>query len=223
MLRSPAFTDWAEGTVNTPYGPVTFREKDGWVFLQRHGHPPLPPHRINHRANVWAIHSLGAESVISLNSTGSLKTELGPGTFVLPDDFFSPWSIPTFFDETMRFTVPSMDDNLRERLYDLCRGLSVNAVNGGIYVQTTGPRLETPAEVRALQAMGGDVVGMTMASEATLCIEQGIPYAGLCSVDNFCNGIAPIPLAVDEIESNSRRAGETFERIVAELLSRGLS
>jgi purine nucleoside phosphorylase len=220
LLSSALFADWREESVESPYGRIEVKIQAGAVFLQRHGEPPVPPHRINYRGNIWALQSLGAEHIVSFNSTGSLRPELTPGTYLLPDDFFCPWQIPTFHDEEMHFTVPAMDAPLREALFRLCESLSIPVRKGGVYIQTMGPRLETRAEIMALRQFG-HLVGMTMASEATLCGELSLPYAALCSIDNFANGIADIPLTMEEIVENSKEGMKTFETVIRSLREKG--
>ena len=156
-------------------------------FSRDTGRLLVPPHMINHKANIQAMKDLGIEKIIAINSVGSLKTTLKPGTFIIPDDFISLWQIPTFFDREMKFIVPEMDKKLGKLLYDRCKEHIAHLHFGGTYIQTTGPRLETKAEIRMLKDYG-HIIGMTMASEATLCMEYGIPYASLCSIDNYCNG-----------------------------------
>jgi 5'-methylthioadenosine phosphorylase len=88
---------------------------------------------------------------------------------------------------------------------------------GGIYIQTTGPRLETKAEINFFKRFG-DIVGMTLASEATLCMEQGIPYVSICSVDNYCNGIGGKRLTVAQMTRNAKKSVQAFERLVNALI-----
>jgi purine nucleoside phosphorylase len=90
-------------------------------------------------------------------------------------------------------------------------------IAGGVYIQTTGPRLETKAEIEMLKAFG-DVVGMTMASEATLAKELGLPYASICSIDNFCHGITETPLKEQEILSSARQNVDAIKRVINALL-----
>ena len=219
LLNSCCFAGWDEVSIETLYGHVHVRIKGRDAYIQRHGSPPSPPHLINHKANIAALKQLGVGGVVSINSVGSLKTGLRPGTFVTPNDFFSLWNIPTLFDKEMKFIVPRMDEGIRAYLTDLCKEAKLNVRESGVYIQTTGPRLETRAEVRFLKSLG-DVVGMTMASEATLCMEYEIPYASLCSVDNYCHGIAKVPLTMDEINDNCRRNLESIERVVRLMIGR---
>jgi 5'-methylthioadenosine phosphorylase len=137
-------------------------------------------------------------------------------TFLVPDDYLSPWNIPTFYDNDMKFTVPLMDTKLAAQLYKHCRTLKIPIKHGGIYIQTQGPRLETKAEIDMLKRFG-DVVGMTMASEVTLCLEYGIPYASICSIDNYCHGIAKVPLTMEEIQENVRKNLQYIETIIGSI------
>ena len=122
LLDSTIFGDWPEKTIETPYGPVSLRVHTNAVFLQRHGNPPLPPHKINHRANISALKSLGVEEIVAINSVGSLKPEIKPGSFLVPGDFLSFWLVSTFFDDEMKFMVPRMDTDYVARLHAHCAG-----------------------------------------------------------------------------------------------------
>jgi purine nucleoside phosphorylase len=222
LLNTSIFEGWGEIRIETPYGVTHVKIKENHVFIQRHGNPPLPPHLINHRANIWTMKHLNVERVVSINSVGSLKTNIKPGTLVIPDDFISLWNIPTFFEREMKFMVPVMHAGLRDFLNNLCRELTLNVHSGGVYIQTVGPRLETKAEIRFLKRFG-DIVGMTMASEATLCMEYEIPYASLCSIDNYCHGIAKIPLTMEEINENWGRNLERIETLIRFALEKDCS
>ena len=90
---------------------------------------------------------------------------------------------------------------------------------GGIYVQTTGPRLETRAEIKMLKRFG-DIVGMTLASEATLALELEVPYASICSIDNYCHGIQATPLTMDRIFENVTKNLRTIESILNTFIER---
>lgn len=221
LTRSELFSSWKTRQIKTVYGTVEVQRSGNIIFLQRHGKTASPPHMINHRANIQAMKDLGAEKIIAVNSVGSLKTAFRPGSFIIPDDFISLWQIPTFFDGEMRFTVPEMDRRLGESLYTLCGEQTVRLHFGGTYVQTIGPRFETKAEIRMLKNFG-DAVGMTMASEATLSMEQGIPYASLCSIDNYCNGIIETPLTMEQIAESVGNNIKTIEGVINMLITRGL-
>ena len=217
MVGAPIFDKWEQVDVQTPYGDVLLRRTSGYVYLQRHGAQKLPPHNINHLANIWALKSLKVRAVVAINSVGSLQPEIKPGAFLIPDDFFSPCRVPTFFQEEMRFMVPRMAEALAKRLCKFCRRLKMDVTLGGVYVQTTGPRLETKAEINFFRRFG-DVVGMTLASEATLCMEQRIPYVSICSVDNYANGIARKPLTIQEVVGRAKRSRQALEFLVKALI-----
>jgi purine nucleoside phosphorylase len=221
LVNSTIFHDWDNLPVETPYGSVMIKKAQHHIFLQRHGEKHVPPHRINHHANIWALNHLGTSEIIAVNSVGSLKRDLEPGVLVIPDDFISKCPIPTFFDEDARYTIPVMDIALAGRLQNVCKKTGVHCAQGGVYIQTLGPRFETRAEINVFKKEG-DVVGMTMASEATLCMELSIPYSSLCSIDNFCNGIVEKALDVEEVFEKIRLNARTIEAIIHKIVSEGL-
>ena len=221
LMNSAIFSSWKTQQVKTAHGTVQVKTDGNAVFLQRHGAPAVPPHKINHKANIEAIKNLGADSIIAINSVGSLKTALKPGSFVVPDDFISIWHIETFFDKEMKFMVPAMDTKLGKSLYNLCKEITKDLRFRGVYIQTIGPRLETKAEIRMLKGYG-HIIGMTMASEATLSMECGIPYASLCSIDNYCNGIVKIPLTMDEMQKNILKNIGIIEKVINALIEKGI-
>ncbi len=220
-LRGPGLLEApAPRPLDTPYGrpsdpPVVGRHgATPVVFLARHGAThTVPPHRINHRANLWALKELGATAVLATASTGSLKKGIRPGSFVVPHDYVGFWDIPTFHDDEVVHATPGLDAGLRDILVAAGKAAHASVRSRGVYVQTSGPRLETPAEVRHFATLG-DVVGMTMASEATLAAELGLPYAAVCSVDNYCNGIVERPLTFEQIRTTQAKNQDALRRIV---------
>ena len=111
IIHSPLFSTWAERTVETKYGPVTLREHGDRVVLNRHGAgpAPLPPHRINFRANMAALAALGYEEIVSFNSVGSLRPQLAPGTFVSCADYVGLQQGPaTYFDDELKGGAPGI-------------------------------------------------------------------------------------------------------------------
>lgn len=210
---------------STPYGPPSSPlligrwGKEDVVLLLRHGpQGKIPPHRINHRANVHALAALGVKMVVGINSVGSLKEEIPPGTLVVPHDYLCLWSVLTFFEEEAVHVTPGLDEEVRARLIEALHKTSLPHRHEGVYVQTIGPRLETKAEVAFLRALG-DVVGMTMAHEATLCAERGIPYGSLCTVDNYAHGLSAEPLSEDRIKATARGNAERVKKALEVLLS----
>ena len=214
VLEIELFAGLEKREIETAYGRVVVEEgKDGLFFLQRHGTPPVPPHKLSHHANLSALKECGVKYIVAVNSTGSLQSELSPGSLLVPDDYFNPWAIKTFFDDRLEFVTPGLSETVRRSIISAAQELAVELVDGGTYIQTTGPRFETRAEVRVL-AGWGSVVGMTMANEATLARELKLEYASLCLVDNYANGVCDQIVDFCEIE----KAQQKNSRILAQLL-----
>ena len=208
-------------TVETPYGAASLTRADlgdgrELLFLARHGvGHRLPPHRINHRANIAALRGLGAEAVFATAAAGSLRPEIAPGDLVVLDDFLdlTKGKVVTFFDEPgdVRHTdfVHPYDPAMRAALLVAAQAdLAPHIHPRGTYLCVSGPRYETPAEVRLFAAWGADVVGMTGAPEAILCREAGLPYAGVALATNYGTGLlTDAPLSHVEVEAQmaSRR------------------
>ena len=219
LLKSTIFSRWTSKKIETPYGSTSVKIKNNNVFIQRHGNPPVPPHKINFKANIWALKYLNVQKVVSVNSVGSLKLKIQPGTFLIPRDFISLWIATSFYDKEMKFIVPEMDLRLFKYISKLAKTLKMAVKSGGVYIQTIGPRLETKAEIKILKRYG-DVVGMTMPSETILCMEYEIPYASICSVDNYCNGILKEPLTTEELDINRKKNMQAIETFIRALLER---
>ncbi|MBP8626220.1 MAG: MTAP family purine nucleoside phosphorylase [Syntrophorhabdales bacterium] len=217
LFGSQLFDKWEKRVIKTPYGETLLKIKGDYIFLQRHGSPIAPAHKINHRANIWALKDMAIEMAISINSVGSLKVRLKPGSIIIPHDFISLWHIETFYDDEMRGIIPIMHEGARRLIIETCRDIHLEITDNGIYIQTRGPRFETKAEINLLKRFG-DVVGMTMASEATLSMEYELPYASLCSIDNYCHGITKIPLTTGELEKNWQKNLKYIEKFLKQLI-----
>ncbi len=204
--------------VSTRFGRVTVLESDDIVFLSRHGiDDSIPPHRINHRAHLSAFRHVGMPRIIGVNSVGSLKPEIPPRSILIPHDYINLWGIQTLFDDEIRHITPGLNEDLRRLILRVAKERKIEVTSGGIYIQTTGPRLETRAEIHLLKQFG-DVVGMTMANEATLAQELSISYASICSVDNYCHGISKAPLTADEILRNAVSNMEKVKSLVLAII-----
>jgi 5'-methylthioadenosine phosphorylase len=205
-------------TVATEYGPALVTRGDlglgrELIFLARHGPGhQLPPHRINHRANIAALRQFGVHAVLATAAVGSLRAEIRQGDFVLLDDFldFTKGPPVTFFEEPgdVRHTDfgQPYDAALREILIqEAGPTLAARLHTRGTYLCVSGPRYETPAEVRLFAQWGADVVGMTGATEATLCREAGLPYVSVALATNFGSGLLDAtPLSHDDVEQQMR-------------------
>jgi 5'-methylthioadenosine phosphorylase len=200
-----------ERVVHTPFGNCEVKTGDIAILL-RHQRS-VPPHRIDYRSHLAALALLGVDRLVLIGSSGSLKEEIMPGTLLIPTDFFSFAPVPSIHDHAICHVTPSFSPRLLGRL----RSIVPEARFGGTYVQTPGPRIETMAEVRALSLVG-DVVGMTVASEATLAEELGIEVAALCTVDNYANGLSGQAFTYESLLESSaslaRRNEEILSRIV---------
>ncbi|MFX4272753.1 S-methyl-5'-thioadenosine phosphorylase [Propionibacteriaceae bacterium Y1685] len=177
-------TDPTEVTVSTPYGdpsgPVTVGEVNGRAvaFLPRHGvDHQFPPHKVNYRANLWALRSVGVRQVLTPCAVGSLKPEITPGTFVVPDQVVDrTWGrAHTFFDEVGAVVhVGLADPYCPHGRAALLAAIGEGAVDGGTLVVVNGPRFSTRAESQWHAAQGWSVVGMTGMPETALARELGL-------------------------------------------------
>lgn len=192
---------------------------DQVLVLERHGKGHrTAAHLVDHHDNVRRLCEAGCARVIAISSVGSLRVDWPVGTLVCPDDFYAPHAAPTFFDGPEGHLVPGFDFDLRKRLI-AAWGASTGPplLSEGVYAQTSGPRFETPTEVRAL-AKEADVVGMTIASEAILAGEAGLAYAAICAVDNLANGLAAERLTLAELEAARERNAVALLAVLPSLL-----
>ncbi len=204
--------------VGTAFGPVKVMDEGRYVVLPRHGYPKkVPPHMIDLRANISAIRELGVNQILSLCSVGSLRTSIKPGDVILPDDYINFGTMATFHDDDIRHITPTLLNALRERVVRIFDRMGIHYRKRGIYIETRGPRLETRAEI-AMLSQFGDIVGMTMAREATLAQEAELMYCPVCFVDNFCHGISPGELSFEDIEESSRGNRKTAALIIDTIL-----
>jgi 5'-methylthioadenosine phosphorylase len=218
IVNSALFASWDVRTIGTQFGPVSFRQRGEFVLINRHCcGVPLPPHAINHRANIRALADLGYKDVLSLNSVGSLKPGLPPGTLVSCSDYVGLQQGPaTFFDTELKGGAPGIANNLIPLLIEtLAPEFEIKP--GKVYVQMRGPRFETKAEIRIVREWG-DVIGMTAAHEADLCVEAGLRYNSLALVDNYANGIEGADIDFERFKDLVKANQETVNRLFARLL-----
>lgn len=200
----------------TPFGTAELLCGKNLVMLMRHQHN-RPPHRINFRANLAAMALAGVTDIVAFGSSGSLKKEIAPGTLLIPTDYVSVTDIPSIHDHAIEHVRPELSETLAQKLAELVPA----ARFGGVYVQTRGPRIETIAEVQALAGIA-DVVGMTVASEATLACELGMNFAALCTIENYANGLGDEVLTYEhmlEIAHEHRNRNEQIVHTIIRHLS----
>ncbi|MCB5189754.1 S-methyl-5'-thioinosine phosphorylase [Methylobacillus arboreus] len=188
--------------IRTPYGepsgPLTYGDICGYevIFLPRHGHGhTIPPHVVNYRANIWALHSEGVRNIVSVASVGGIHPSLNPGVIALPDQIldYTHGRKNTFYDggdlpvKHIDFTLPYCS-RLRELCLEAAQNIGESLVDGGVYACVQGPRLETAAEINRLEGDGATMVGMTGMPEAALARELDMSYAAICPVANHAAG-----------------------------------
>lgn len=203
--------------VPTPFGPTSSPISIGTMsgrrvaFLTRHGREhSVAPHRINHRANVWALRSLGVRAIVSSSAVGGLHPDYAPGTFVVTDQLIDrTWGrADTFFEDDVQhlsFADP-FDPTLRRAAIDAVAGLDVPFRPTGTCVVIQGPRFSTRAESVWLRQAGGHTINMTMTPEVPLAAELGIATVNLSFVTDADAGLAPTE---DEAAADAAAAAET--------------
>lgn len=217
-----------EETVTTPYGPPSAPLVHGRiggtpvVFLARHGRAhDIAPHEINYRANLRALHDAGVGAVVAVAAVGVIAERPGPGGLAVPDQLIDyTWGrAGTYFAgpgagvEHVDFTRP-YTPALRARLLAAAAHAGVEALDGGCYAATQGPRLETAAEIRRLARDGCTLVGMTGMPEAALARELGLDYACCAVVANRAAGTGGEAVAMDEIRAHLATGMERVRRLL---------
>jgi 5'-methylthioadenosine phosphorylase len=197
--------DMTEVPVATPYGPPSAPVRVGTIegievaFMPRHGDEhTLPPHRINYRANIWAMKEVGVDRIVGPSACGSLKQELEPGTFVICDQFVDRTAAreSTFYDGPQTTHVSAADPYCRQMsgvIAESARELEIPVVEGGTVVVIQGPRFATRAESRWYSASGFHVVNMTQYPECWLARELELCYANVALVTDYDVGLEAMP------------------------------
>jgi 5'-methylthioadenosine phosphorylase len=220
--------DVEEVAVATPYGPPSARIRIGEIegtrvaFMPRHGDDhELPPHRINYRANVWAMREVGVKRIVGPCACGSLKPDLRPGTFVVTDQFVdrTRGREDTFYDGPQTTHVAAAEPycpSLREILLRTAKELDIPVAEDGTVVVIHGPRFSTKAESRWFSAAGFDVVNMTQYPEAWLARELELCYANVSLVTDYDVGLAGVP-GVEPVSAEAafRVFAENIDRLRA--------
>ncbi len=202
--------------VHTPFGeasgPITHGILAGKkvAFIARHGYGhTIPPHKVNYRANIWALKSVGASSVVAIAAVGSIREDLVPGSIAFPDQIidYTYSRKQTYFEDDLDcvthidFTNPYSFD-LKSKLVQAAINSGIKFANGGTYGATQGPRLETAAEIKRMTQDGCDMVGMTGMPEAALARELGLSYAAVTVMANWAAGLDAGEITMEDIENN---------------------
>ncbi|MGQ9862399.1 MAG: S-methyl-5'-thioinosine phosphorylase [Thiobacillaceae bacterium] len=233
LTKLPGLTITHRQVVRTPYdepsGALTFGELEGHpvIFLARHGYGhTIPPHLVNYRANIWALHSQGATHVVSIASVGGIHPEMWPGQFAVPDQIidYTHGREHTFAEYDgkpvthLDFTWPYCED-MRERCMQALAQAGEEYLDGGTYGCSQGPRLETKAEIDRMARDGADMVGMTGMPETYLARELGLCYATIAVSVNWAAGRGDSNEAItaEAIEANLGRAVERIRKVLVQL------
>ncbi len=228
-IYTPNFVqDAKQVSVDTDFGSVLLVQGKlrgrNVFFLPRHGKEhTIPPHMVNYRANIVALHNVGVERIIATSAVGSINREILPGTFVIVDQFldFTKSRVETFFsgDKVVHIDCtdpycPELSDIIQSAMdkfhYPYCRG--------GTYVAAEGPRFETRAEIKAYSILGGDVVGMTGVPEVILARELGMCYASIAVVTNFAAGISSGMLSHQEVIEKMSEMNGKIQNVLKEVM-----
>lgn len=196
-----------EQKVSTPWGTVSVLSgriggRDAVVVLRYGPKLTIPSHKINYRANIWAMRELGVERIISQNAIGSVNPAVRPGDIMISHDFLDrtkarPLSL---FDESECWVRVDMTEpfcpEVRQALLDATATMPDRVIDRGVFACVEGPRFETPAEIRALQRDGADIVGTPLVPEVTLAREAEMCFASIAPVINYGAGMAPAVIHV---------------------------
>ncbi|MEO5342292.1 MAG: S-methyl-5'-thioinosine phosphorylase [Gammaproteobacteria bacterium SHHR-1] len=229
--RMPGLSLHQEIHCDTPFGapsgPLLKGERAGrsLLFLPRHGaEHRIPPHKINYRANIWALSQQGVDRLVGMAAVGGINRAMPPGSLVIPDQIidYTYGREQTFFDgefqpvEHLEFAQPYCP-RLRQQLLQAARQADQNVINGGCYAAVQGPRLETAAEISRLARDGADLVGMTAMPEAALARELGLSYANCALVANWAAGLEAEPISMAQIERQLAASMEQALQLLMQL------
>jgi 5'-methylthioadenosine phosphorylase len=229
LYSMAGLTQTREIRVKTPFGDPSDAFVIGTLegrcvaFLARHGRGHrFSPSDINYRANLFAMKSLGVEQIISVSAVGSLRDDLPPLDFLVPDQFFdrTQLRVATFFGSGIvahvGFDKPTCT-HLSAHLAEACEHAGVKAHRGGTYVCIEGPQFSTLAESHTYRQLRFDVVGMTNVTEAKLAREAEICYATIAMITDYdCWHPQHDAVTVAEIIGNLNRNTETVQRVLRE-------
>ena len=233
LYEIEGFEEISEHVIRTPFGDPSDKVVTGRIggrrvcFLPRHGvgHRILP-HEINHRANIWALRSLGVRWVISVTAVGSLREELAPRDIVVPDqliDRTGTGAKHTFFGNGIAGHVGFADPycgDLREKLLSAGRSLGATIHDGGAYLCMNGPAFSTRAEANFHRMIGADIIGMTNGPEARLTREAEIASAALALVTDYdCWKEGEADVEVDAVIANVHANSTLAKRIIRSVVA----
>lgn len=221
--------DVAETPWGKPSAPLrVWRRDQVEIFsLARHGEPHrIAPHRINYRANVWALKACEVSAIVSVNTVGGISESMATGVFVLPNQIIDyTWGRESsFFDGTVEplhhvDVSEPFDGSLIERLKRAATEIGETVQSGAVYAATQGPRLETAAEIDRLERDGCDIVGMTGMPEVALAAELALPYAMLAVVVNPAAGRGAGRIESVAVEQAMNRGMQRIDKVLGAFIA----
>ncbi len=234
LYQIEGFHDAQEHAVETPFGAPSDAIIGGEIsgrrvfFLPRHGRGHrLLPHELNHRANIYALRSLGVRWIICVTAVGSLHEKYAPRDVLLPSQFYdrtSQRAEHTFFGNGIAAHIGFADPicaPLRNLLAESARSLGVRVHNGGTYVNMDGPAFSTRAESELNRRLGFDVIGMTNLPEAKLAREAEIALATMAMITDYdCWKVEEEPVSAQTVFDHLLANAETAKKVLANLIPR---
>jgi 5'-deoxy-5'-methylthioadenosine phosphorylase len=196
------------------------------VFLNRHGkHHTIAPHKINYRANIWALKELGVEHIIATAAVGGISENMAPGVLCVPDQIidYSHSREQSFFSDNFTaekhidFSYP-YTESLRQSIIEAAEQCQIDIINQGTYGVAQGPRLETAAEIKRLAQDGCSIVGMTAMPEAALARELNLDYASCAVSVNWAAGLTGGVISMQDIERSLTESQLNIKRLVTQLI-----
>ncbi len=224
-----SFEDIKEVKIYTPFGETSDLISVGTyknvkvAFIPRHGkNHTIPPHRVNYRANVWALKQLGVKRIIASAAVGSLREDYVPGTFVIPDQFIDRTKkrLDTFYEGGQVCHISAADpfcQQLRQFFITTAQKIGIDAKKTGTYVCVEGPRFSTRAESRLFQMWKADLVGMTLYPECILAREAELCYVSICMVTDY-DVWAENPVSTKEVIEKAKESNEKLKKLILEAL-----
>lgn len=233
LYNMPRLTDRVEQTVETPWGDPSDAfllgklEGRAVAFLARHGRGHrIMPSNLNFRANIYALKSLGVDWILSFSAVGSLRENLKPLDFCIPDQFFdrTRGRASTFFDEDIAVHVGFADpvcSTLADVAEEACKQAGVTVHRGGTYCCMEGPAFSTRAESLAYRSWGFDVIGMTNLQEAKLAREAEMSYVTIAMVTDYdCWHPEHADVTVEQVIAYLTENAEHARMVAAEAVKR---
>jgi 5'-deoxy-5'-methylthioadenosine phosphorylase len=236
LTKLEDFTLDHQETIDTPWGkpsaPLLYGSLAGKqiIFLPRHGtEHNIAPHKINYRANTWALNQAGIKSIIAVAAVGGIHAEATPASIVIPDQIIDySWGRSSTFFEDPQTPVTHIDfswpysESLRNQLITAAKTSNISIIPKGVYGCTQGPRLETAAEIARMERDGCTLVGMTGMPEAALARELDMDYACCAIIANTAAGKTDQVITMDEIQKHlSAGINKTCQLLKALLASNG--